>query len=147
MIRWRSWTLCSVLGVYVLWYFYFCQNASYLKCPLSIFIAVFQLQPCKRFGLSLSLLNNTDANVSETPGAFGGSWNPLKASSPHHPFPLGPIFLVWGFKVLSWALCLVAVSANVCQTEWQWASHRLDTGLFLPLSLKIDLFSRAKQIQ
>lgn len=37
------------------------------------------------------------------------------------PPPLGPIFPVWSFKVLSWVLCLaatIAASVNVCQTEW-----------------------------
>lgn len=92
---------------------------------------------------SLTLPNNTDANVIETPGAWSGSevWH---QSQP--PSPGGPIFNVWNFKVLSWALYLATTAAareNVCQTEWRWASQGLKPSL-PALFLEIDLFIQTR---
>lgn len=54
---------------------------------LSIFIIVFHCRPFKCLGLSvsLSLPNNSDANVIETPGASSGSWS--LTSVPATPLP------------------------------------------------------------
>lgn len=65
-----------------------CLTFKILRHPtrlLSIYTVVFLCCPFKCLSLSLSLPNNTDANVIETPGASSASWS--LDISPRQPLP------------------------------------------------------------
>lgn len=59
------------------------------------------------------------------------------------PPPLGPIFPVWSFKVLSWVLCLATTECECVSDRMVMSIPEIEPQSF-PLFLKIDLFSRAK---
>lgn len=113
--------------------------------PLIFFPFLLSLSLQVYHSLTLSQPNNTDANVIETPGASSGSWS--LASVPATPSPGSnfPSMKLQGPQLSS----LFSNNSSTeceCVSDWMVMSVPEIEPKSYPSPLKIDLFSRAKQI-